>query len=445
MTDKKGLIPYLTKDLAQFNYDQRLFVYQGCISACVNTIISGVFMTGYVLWLGASEASVGIVSTIPLLSSVLQIFTVNMWHHFRDHKRWTIFFILLARLLIVSVILIPLVLPKDQKVKIFFIMVDQRTALISFLLLASYVFGAASGLKLNFWTVYTVERSLRGTFFSTRDRVNIVLTTALSLGASRVIDVFKKGGNDYIGFVFIFSCVIILAVFDFTVMNRITYPEQLNEEEKLSIKNLVKIPIEDKTFCKVLIYLCLLNFGMNIAMPYFNVYMLNHLKLDYTKIMLFTILQISIQVIMAKVWGRIANVTSWSKILMVTTSVLGIQFFVWIFVTKETLFLLPLVFVIAGLIGSGMNMASFNLPYGYLSNKSSTAYLSLVMAFGAISGFLGSITGANIISSFSKFNLRAGFIHFGSMQLNMGVSAVLILVSVAFSKVFVQSVKRNAI
>lgn len=427
----------------RFNRNQRLFVIQGVISACVNTLITGVFMTGFILWLGVSEASVGIIITIPMLSSVLQIFFINIWSYTRDHKRLVILLILGSRLLIAAIVLLPLILPRNATIPLLFIKANSRFIVVALVLLVSYIFGALSALKLNLWIINTVERSFRGTFFSTRDRITIIITTILAFGVSKMLDIFKNNNFEYLGFVLIFSCTVILAFMDFIVMSKINYPQANEKEEKCSFMDLIKILIVDKLFMKVIIYLCLLNYGMNIALPFYNVYMINHLKLDYTQIMLLTMIQTIIFAFMSILWGRIANRTSWLKILRITSFLLGIQFFVWALISKQTIALLPFVFIIAGLIGPGLNMAMFNIPYGYLTKGAFSAYLSIVMAAVSISGFIGSLTGSRIISSLTNIKFSIGFIQIGSMQLNMGIAGIVIFISVFLGKTYVPNERRN--
>ncbi len=61
------------RSTSNFNQDQKYFVYQGATSACVNTLISGVFMSGYILWLGASESITGLIAAVPMLMSILRV------------------------------------------------------------------------------------------------------------------------------------------------------------------------------------------------------------------------------------------------------------------------------------------------------------------------------------------------------------------------------------
>lgn len=275
-----------------------------------------------------------------------------------------------------------------------------------------------SALKLNYWMVSSVPRDIQGTFFAARDRINILAVTILSLLASRLLDIFKAQGNDYFGFLTIFLFAIVLSIFDIIIMKKITYHQHLNDREKITGKKLMEVFTRDKQFLKIVGYLCTLSFGSNIALPYYNVYMLSHLQIGYSKIIFLTVLQTFIQILTANFWGGVANRTSWLKIVKITSAVLAFQFLVWIWITKETIFLLPLVFIIAGLISSGYNMSLFNLPYEYIPKKSSATYLSIVTAVVAVSGFLGSVTGAAIISAYKRTDLKLGVIHFQFMQLN---------------------------
>ena len=70
----------------EFNSNQNLFILQAGITGCFNTLVNGVFMTGYLLWMGASDSTTGMVSSLPMLASILQIFTIKMWEKCKQKK-----------------------------------------------------------------------------------------------------------------------------------------------------------------------------------------------------------------------------------------------------------------------------------------------------------------------------------------------------------------------
>ena len=99
-----------------------------------------------------------------------------------------------------------------------------------------------------------------------------------------------------------------------------------------------------------LFYMFWLNFATNMANPYYNAYMLDQLHLSFTHVMLLTSLQVLTQMLVAPIWGRIANRIHWNRILLVTTAALGVQFFIWPLVTSQSMGLILVIFLTSGLI-----------------------------------------------------------------------------------------------
>jgi hypothetical protein len=403
------------------------------ISAIFNSIVSGVLMTGFLLYLGASAEKVGVILSIPLLASVLQVPLAKMWYYFYKSKQKINQMVLVARLSIIAIIFIPLLITKETT----FIMgfnISLRVAVTSIILLFAYIFGSSSGIQLNYWMVNSIDSNIRGTFFAFRDRIVSGLMLVISFSTSYIVDILQKTSNEYIGFAIIFALATVFSVADYIVIAKIQYTESIDDNLKISIRQWASVIKGDKRFLLLLTYIFLLNFSMNIAGPYYNTYMLNVLNLTYTKIMIFTIVQVLVQISVSSVWGKIANCFNWKNILSCVTLVLGLQFLLWTLVIPKTIGLILIIFIISGMIATGLSISQFMLPYEYIKSQSAMIYLSLVTAISAFGGFLGSITGSNIISEFKNIKVSFFSIELGAMQINMVASGIMVLLTVCYSR-----------
>lgn len=388
-------------------------------------------MTGLLLYLGISTAKVGIILSIPLLANILQIQLAGLWSRYITSKKNIIRMILLARLLILSIVFVPIIVPADS-IRINGAQISIRSIVVSAVLLLAYVIATDSGIRQNYWMVNTINSDIKGTFFAFRDKVVSGMTIVISLTLSYIIDALKKSSNEFFGFVIAFTSAAVLALVDYLVMKRAEDLDYTTNKSDLSIRKVITVIKGDRGFLLLLPYLFILSFSLNIANPYYNVYMLNKLHLTYTKIMLLTVIQVIVQIMAASLWSKIVNRVNLKSILSGVTLILGMQFIVWSFVRPESIGLIVVIFITSGMIATGLSTSQFMLPFEYIKPDYALIYLSLTSAISAVGGFLGSVTGANIILGLDMISIKILFLEFGAMQINMVVSGIMILLTVCY-------------
>lgn len=388
-------------------------------------------MTGLLLYLGISTAKVGIILSIPLLANILQIQLAGLWSRYITSKKNIIRMILLARLLILSIVFVPIIVPADS-IRINGAQISIRSIVVSAVLLLAYVIATDSGIRQNYWMVNTINSDIKGTFFAFRDKVVSGMTIVISLTLSYIIDALKKSSNEFFGFVITFTSAAVLALVDYLVMKRAEDLDYTTNKSDLSIRKVITVIKGDRGFLLLLPYLFILSFSLNIANPYYNVYMLNKLHLTYTKIMLLTVIQVIVQILAASLWSKIVNRVNLKSILSGVTLILGMQFIVWSFVRPESIGLIVVIFITSGMIATGLSTSQFMLPFEYIKPDYALIYLSLTSAISAVGGFLGSVTGANIILGLDMISIKILFLEFGAMQINMVVSGIMILLTVCY-------------
>ena len=365
----------------QFHRDQKRFLSSQITASVFNNIISGVFMTGLLLYIGVAPSRTGIFLSIPLLANIFQVLLGRMWSRFRDYKSAMNRLILISRYGILSVAIIPLVM-RGMPIWI-------RVCAAGIILTVSYTLAASAGIHLNFWMVSTVDTGMQGTFFSFRDRIVVAATLVISLTAAWMLDRLETCGMEYAGFALAFFFAAILAVADYQIIRRIEYAGTEHNAGRDRIIPVRHILEENRRFVKFLIYILCLKIGNRIR---------------------------------------------WSRILNATVMILGMQFFVWAFVTEKTIFLLPIIFVTSGMISTGLVTGQFMIPYEFIDRNRAMACLSISTGVAAAGGFAGSIAGSMIISSLKECTIFVGSISIGSMQINMMVSGAALLLTVLYAE-----------
>jgi len=140
------------------------------------------------------------------------------------------------------------------------------------------------------------------------------------------------------------------------------------EESKFSFLDFIK-KMPKTNFGKFVIFLTLMTFSVSIASPYFSVYMLKDLGLNYlTYTIIISAAQIS-NFIFILIWGRYSDFFGNKKIMTVTGYLIFILPLLWIFSTN--IFYLIGVQVFAGFLWSGFNISTFNFIFDTVSPSKS--------------------------------------------------------------------------
>jgi MFS family permease len=143
------------------------------------------------------------------------------------------------------------------------------------------------------------------------------------------------------------------------------------------------------------------NFAVNIAAPFFTVYMLKRLHLSMSVIIALSVLSQIVNVIFIRLWGILADRFSNKSVLLVTCTMFVLTTAIWPFTTMPAAYFLTIPLVVsihafAGISSAGIMLCTGNIAMELAPIGKSTAYLAvnaLVSGFMAtIASILGGVT-----------------------------------------------------
>ena len=119
---------------------RRALVYDAAWASLVGALYGGVILVGFALELGASPAVIGLLAAIPFLAQLAQLPAVLAIERLRERRRLAVAAVGAARLVIVSLALLPWLL-------------DARWGLAALVAaqLAITLLGAVAGCAINSW------------------------------------------------------------------------------------------------------------------------------------------------------------------------------------------------------------------------------------------------------------------------------------------------------
>jgi MFS family permease len=404
-------------------------ILEGCTARTVFNLTSGAFLAGFANFLGADDSFNGIIGALPVLAGVIQLFSPMFFEKMEKRKLQITILNFLHRFLLGLMVFIPFI--AAGRVSRLFLLAG-----VYFMayLCVSFANPATSGMLIDL-----TPENIRGRYFGVRESYLMAVGIALTLIMGVVMDAFKDGGNQYGGFIVMFSLVLLMSVGNFIFWSNIKEPHIKRKKMELGLRQIVTIPLKDKGFRKIVILFVLWNVGVQVGGPFFSVYMVTGLKLNYTYIMIMSMLGTLTNVFLVRVWGRIADQRSWVFVIKYSILLLGITHFSWFFVNPSTAhFIIPLLHVTGGAAWAGIGISTFNIQFKFSPEEGRTMYIGFNAALGGIMGFAGTVAGSVLLVVFSKLDLNLSGFTIGGMQIILSTSGVLLALCAGYIHFFIK-------
>ncbi|NJD01618.1 MAG: MFS transporter [Ruminiclostridium sp.] len=418
--------PLTDKD---YKNSRTFLIFEGASARIIIAITSGAFLAGFASYLGAGDSFNGIIGSIPVLTFIIQFLSPLVLEKMEKRKYIITILCLIHRLLLGSMLFVPFVV-KGQTVRLAVVAVIY---FISFLL-ASFITPAAAGLIIDL-----VPDNIRGRYFGARESYLLGATTVFTLIMGRVLDIFKNNGNEYGGFIVMFSSVFVLTLVNIIFLSSIKEPPVKRSKIELNLRKVVTIPLKDKKFRKIVLVFLLWNIGTQMGLPFFSVYMVTGLKLNYTYIMAVGMLGTLANTLVVRLWGRLADRKSWLFVLKLSILMLSLTHIAWFFVNTSTVYaLVPFIHIAGGLSWAGIGISTFNIQFIYSPEEGRTVYIGFNAALSGLMGFLSTLLGSVLLILFSTLKISISSFTIGSMQIIFAISGLLLGVCAAYVHLFIK-------
>ena len=350
----------------------RLVIREGMATQTMIILTSGTLLVALALKLGATHLQVGIISSIPLFSNVCQIASIYLVQRWRRRKKVVVLGTLLGRSAYLIIALLPFVPVEGYGV---YLMMGA--------LAMQHCLGAVSNGSWSSWMRDLVPHRTMGAFFS--KRLAIVQTLSVFLSAATILllsQAESRGGTTelfaYGGLFAIGSLAGLLGTF---FLSRT--PEPNYQPDFTPLVSLIKLPFRHANFRQLMTYMASWNFAVNLATPFFTVYMLEKLGLSMAYVIALTTLTQVFNVFFFRRWGRYADRYSNKTVLGICAPLYLLCIGGMVFTTLPgahagTLPLLVLLHALMGVATAGTGLASSSIGLKLAPHAHSVAYLSML-------------------------------------------------------------------
>jgi MFS family permease len=360
------------------------------------TLTGGIFLVAFALQMGATNAEIGLLAAIPPLGALVQLPAVKLIDRVRNRRLICVVTSSSSRFLWVIIALIPFLLAENRVPA--FIGILALYALIS----------SVGHCSWSSWMRDLVPRDVLGSFFSRRMALSIALGILLALAAGVFID--RWGSTLSGGYPLVFLAGFAAGLTGVFFLARIPEPV-MQTERHLPLQALLSKAWTDANFKNLIIFLGLWNFAVNLAAPFFTVYLIKNIGLGMGAVISLAVTSQAVSVLSLPLWGRIADRYSNKFVLRFTGPLFMFCILGWTFTTMPerydlTIPLLVVLHVAMGISIAGVTLATGNIGMKLSSPKDATAQLAVLSVVNSLVAGAAPILGGFLVDLFAANQLE---------------------------------------
>ena len=376
------------------------------------SITTSGFLAAYALLLGASNFQIGLLASIPFATQPLQIPAILLVEKFRNRKVIALASWLPAQILWVPMAMLPLVFPLPSNNAIW--------ALLALMTLRS-ILNAITSCSWNSWVRDLVPQKTMGNFFARRLMLASVVAMMFGLLAALFTDWWGRGeisiDHKAIGYM-IPLLVGAVTLGMLSPLSMAFMPEPVMQRSTGHARSLIstlKIPFRDKNYVSLLKFHFMWGLALNLATPFFAVYMLQRLSLPLAAVIGLSIVAQATNIIFLRVWGPMVDRTGSKVILQLSASLYLLVVFGWIFTTMPekyflTIPLLVVLHLLAGIAAAGVNLSSGVIAMRLAPAGEATSYLAVNSLVANLGAGIGPLLGGVLAVLFATHTLELNLV-----------------------------------
>jgi MFS family permease len=365
----------------------RLVIVEGLTTETMTTFTGGAFLTAMALLMGAENAEVGILAALPTFTNFFQLFSIALVHRYNNRRGIAVFCSVLARVPLLIIGLLVLFWSEGSSIN-----------LLLFFLFFYYMFGAIAGPSWNAWMKDLIPEQSLGSYFAKRSSYMQMLNMGFSLFLALIIDYVKRGQpeRELATYAVLLSLAGIVGLVGAFILSIVPEPLALRSDGNLFAS--FQRPLKDVNFRRLMLFNLGWAFALNLATPFFTVFMLTSLKLPLSYIIGLGILSQLFSILTIRTWGASADRYSNKTIIAIAGPLYILCIIAWCFVGLYNNFfanlgLLSIIHIFTGITTAGINLAITNIGLKLSPKQHAVVYLStknmITSGFASIGPIIG--------------------------------------------------------
>lgn len=375
----------------------QVIIWDGLASEMMTTFTGSAFLVAMALLLGANNVQIGLLAALPTFTNIFQLVSIWLVRKYNNRRAIAVYCSFLARLPLILIGISTLWFGGSVQVLIFF-------------LFFYYLFGSIAGPSWNSWMKDLVPENMLGEYFSRRSRYNQTLDVILSVVLALLLDFIKGRLPQYELHVYSIFFIIAGAVGIVGGYVLSKAPEPQSYLSNSNIFALFRQPLRDMNFRRLLLFNSAWVFALNIATPFFTVFMMKAMGLPISYIIILSIISQLSSILTIRMWGTFADRYSNKSIIALSAPLYIVCIVAWCFVgiysrAYVNIGLLVVIHMFSGVATAGINLSLTNIGLKLAPKEDAIVYLSVKNIITAFFSSMGPIVGGILADYFTSRSL----------------------------------------
>ena len=378
----------------------RLLVLEAAFSSGTGALTSGIILTAFALHLGASNLWVGVLASAPFITQLLQLPAIAVVEHVRARKRIAVVTSLIGRAML-------LVMAGTA----FF----SGFAPLAMFLAAQYVLcglSAFGACAWNAWLRDLAPENRLGNVFARRTAWTAGIALVAGLLAAWILERTQVGSLERsIAFAGMFVVGCITGLISAGVVSRMPEPVMPPPGERATLFQLLRAPMADINFRRLLTFVVSWQVAVNLATPFFTVFIVRQLGFDVSLVMVLSAVSQLANLLALRSWGVLSDRFSNKSVLLISAPayILGIVAMIGASQLHDRTLVvvwLTALHLLMGASVAGVTLASTNIALKLSPKGAATAYVATNAMAIALAAGLAPIVGGLLADFFSARRLE---------------------------------------
>ena len=403
------------------------------LSAAIGTFLftaqGGVAFAGYASALGAREFAFGLISALPVIAGLLQIYASNLV--LKTGKYKTMFMVggIVQRVSWIIIAFIPYFFSVDES-RIWAMLVLVTLAAMS---------GSCVGITHMTLMGSVIPIEIRGRYITTRQRVCTVAGLMFGLCIAFMLDYIPG----FLGYTVVFGIGGIAGLIDILMYHNVKFSAIPGKSAGFSITASIKACFTNPRMRNYLLFWTFWCFAINISGPFFNKYAIDVLNLSYLTIIVFgQIVAQTMVILVISRWGVFLDRYGSIPLMMISAVGATVIGFVWMFAAPGIVWPLIVFNCIGGIFWCANEACMANMQLSHTPTDGRPAALAVYAVFTSVASagallFSGALleTLSPIMASLELTYLGTPFDHYKVVFL-LGIVARFIVIIVFLPRVW---------
>ncbi|MEW6686107.1 MAG: MFS transporter [Candidatus Edwardsbacteria bacterium] len=396
----------------------RISIFEGFFAQIHINLTAGMFLTGFALSIGLNNFGIGLLAAIPSFTTAFGFFSAFLTNFLGKRKPLCVITSGIGRDLFF--VFVGFLLAGTLPLPIFF----------AIIILYNILLTVAGNAWLS-WMSDLVPKEKRGSYFGLRSTILSLVGMAVNFGAGKLLDYYQSIQRADTGFILLFGSACLASTLAAIILS--FQPEPPMKKEKIEIKELLSVPLKDKDFRALLCFVSFWYLLAGMASPFYLVFMIENLKMPYSKIAVYSIIAGIMGLVFQILWGKAIDKLKSKPVLTINFFCAAFLPLIWLFPRPH--FLLPIWIdaIFTGIFWSGINLSLFNILLSLTEDKRlKEAYFAVFSTISGIFGFLASTCGGYLATVLKGFHYEIFGLHLVNFHLLFIFASLSRLLSLLF-------------